>query len=72
MAKASDKQIGGGHYKKYEIQPTEFCVKNNIGFLEGNVIKYVLRHADKNGLQDIEKAIHYLELLKEYKYGVKK
>lgn len=67
--KASDKQIGGSHYKNFVIQPTEFCVKNNIGFLEGNVIKYVLRHEHKNGVQDIDKAIHYLELLKEYKYG---
>lgn len=66
---ASDEQVGGNHYKKYEIQPTEFCVRNNIGFLEGNVIKYTLRHADKNGVQDIDKAIHYLKLLKQYKYG---
>lgn len=69
LRKPSEKQVGGGHYKKYAIQPTEFCAKNNIPFIEGNVIKYTLRHADKNGREDIDKAIHYLELLKEYKYG---
>lgn len=61
------KQVGGDHYKKYEIEPIEFIVKNGITFREGNAIKYIVRHKDKNGKQDIEKAIHYLEMiLKEY------
>jgi UDP-3-O-acyl-N-acetylglucosamine deacetylase len=63
-----DKQIGGSHYKNYKIQPIEFMVENKIPFLEGSVIKYVLRHREKNGIQDIDKAIHYLELLKEIEY----
>lgn len=67
--KASEQQIGGNHYKEFAIQPTEFIAKNNIGFIEGNVIKYVCRHKSKNGRQDIEKAIHYLNLLLEYEYG---
>jgi hypothetical protein len=66
---ALDKQEGGSHYKDMAIQPVEFITKNNISFLEGNVIKYVCRHANKNGKQDIEKAIHYLELIKELHYG---
>lgn len=66
---ALDKQEGGSHYKDMAIQPVEFITRNNIPFLEGNVIKYVCRHASKNGKQDIEKAIHYLELLKELRYG---
>jgi hypothetical protein len=66
---ALDKQEGGNHYKDMVIQPVEFITKNNISFLEGNVIKYVCRHASKNGKQDIEKAIHYLELIKELHYG---
>ena len=41
--KASDKQVGGNHYKQYEIQPIEFITKNNIPYIEGNVIKYLLR-----------------------------
>jgi hypothetical protein len=66
---ALNKQEGGSHYKDMVIQPVEFITKNNISFLEGNVIKYVCRHASKNGKQDIEKAIHYLELIKELHYG---
>ena len=53
------------------VQPIEFITKNNIGLIEGNVIKYVCRHERKNGVQDIDKAIHFLELLKELKYGNK-
>jgi hypothetical protein len=63
--KSFKKQVGGNHYKKYKIQPVEFIIKNNIGFCEGNVIKYVLRFKDKNGIADLEKAKHYLELLIE-------
>lgn len=66
--KATNEQIGGSHYKDYAIQPTEFIHRNNIPFIEGNVIKYVCRHKRKNGRQDIEKAIHYLKLLLEFEY----
>lgn len=59
------KQVGGDHYRKFKIQPTEFIHKNGIPFIEGCVIKYVVRWQDKNGIQDIDKAIHYLQLLKE-------
>ena len=57
------KQVGGSHYKKYKIQPVEFIIKNNIGFVEGNIIKYILRFKEKGGVQDLEKAKHYIELL---------
>lgn len=67
--KASQTQQGGDHYKKYVIQPTEFIHRNEIGFIEGNVIKYVLRHRDKNGKQDLLKAKHYIDLLLEYEYA---
>ena len=66
---ALDTQVSGQHYKNYIIQPVEFIVKNNIAFLEANVIKYVCRHRAKNGLEDLNKAIHYLELAKELYYG---
>jgi hypothetical protein len=66
---ASERQVGGGHYKDYAIQPLEFVVKNKLEFCEANAIKYICRHAAKGGVQDVDKAIHYLELLKEYKYG---
>ena len=66
--KHSDKQIGGEHYKHMKIQVTEFVAANDIPFIEGNVIKYVCRHAHKNGKEDVLKAIHYLNLLIEYHY----
>lgn len=53
------------------IQPVDYIVKNNLGFLEGNVIKYVTRHHDKGREQDIKKAIHYLTLLLDTEYGVR-
>jgi hypothetical protein len=61
--KSYKKQVGGSHYKKYKIQPIEFIVKNNIGFVEGNILKYILRFKDKGGVQDLLKAKHYIELL---------
>ncbi len=51
------------------IQPGEFIYKNNLNWFEGNAVKYICRHRMKNGEQDIDKAIHYLELLKEEEYG---
>lgn len=59
---ALDKQVGGDHYKKYKIQPAEFIAENQIGWHVGNCIKYAVRHQDKNGKQDLEKAIHYLQM----------
>jgi hypothetical protein len=61
--KSFKKQVGGSHYKKYKIQPVEFLIKNNIGFVEGNIIKYLLRFKEKGGVQDLLKAKHYIELL---------
>ena len=61
--KSYKKQVGGSHYKNYKIQPVEFIIKNNIGFVEGNIIKYILRFKEKGGVQDLLKAKHYIELL---------
>lgn len=58
-------QVGGNHYQKYAIQPTEYIIKNNLNFCEGNVIKYVTRYKDKNGIEDLKKARHYLDILIE-------
>lgn len=65
MPKAHDKQIGGSHYKDMPIQPYEYIVKNNIGWHEGNAIKRISRWKTKGGKEDIQKAIHELELLLE-------
>lgn len=61
--KALDRQVGGDHYKKMKIQPAEYNHANNIGFLEGEAISYISRWKDKNGIPDIQKAIHVLEIL---------
>jgi hypothetical protein len=55
-------QVGGDHYQK-PIQVWDFVVANKIGFLEGNVIKYVERWERKDGLKDLEKAKSYIEKL---------
>lgn len=55
-------QVGGTHYQT-EIQPWDFIVANNLGYLEGNVIKYVVRYKSKNGVEDLKKARHYLDKL---------
>ena len=65
--KATDRQVGGKHYKNFKIQPIEFITANNLNFIQGCVIKYICRFDKKNGNQDIDKAIHYCELLKEIK-----
>lgn len=65
---ALDKQVSGDHYKDCKIQPIEYIFANGLSYLEGNVIKYTTRHSKKNGRKDIEKAIHYLELILEMEY----
>ena len=66
---ALDKQVSGNHYKGCSIQPIEYIHANGLDYFQGNVIKYTTRHKDKNGKADIEKAIHYLELILELQYG---
>ena len=65
---ALDKQEGGSHYD-LPIQPLEYIHANNLGYIEGNIIKYATRHKNKNGAEDIKKIIHYCELLLELEYG---
>ena len=66
---AWDKQVGGGHYKQYAIQPAQFALANGLDYAQSNAIKYIVRHKDKNGVQDLDKAVHYIELLKHYYKG---
>ncbi len=56
-------QVGGGHYKSMKIQPIEFVLANELGFCEGNIIKYTCRYKQKGGKEDLKKVIHYAELL---------
>ena len=62
---ALNEQPGGNHYKGKAIQPVQYIHANGIGYCEGNVIKYVSRWREKNGLQDLLKARHYIDLLIE-------
>lgn len=70
---ALKEQIGGEHYKNFAIQPVEYISKNGIGFLAGNVIKYISRYNQVGGGagEDIRKAIHYCNLILELEYGKK-
>ena len=69
---AYDKQVGGSRYKKMKIQPSKFVIENKLLFPEGNVIKYICRHQYKGGKQDLEKAIHFIEMIIERDYRDKK
>ena len=62
---ALEQQVGGDHYRGMAHQPIEFIMANDLGFCEGNAIKYICRYQLKGGTQDLDKAIHYLNLLKE-------
>ena len=58
-------QVGGSHYKDMPIQPAEYCHKNCIGKLEGDVITYVSRWRKKNGIEDLKKARHTIDIILE-------
>ena len=62
---ANDHQVGGSHYRARDLQPWDAIVAWGCGFLDGNVIKYVVRFRQKGGLQDLQKARHYLEKMIE-------
>jgi hypothetical protein len=61
---ANDRQVDGKHYQ-LEIQPWDYITMNRLGYLEGNIIKYVTRYKEKNGVKDLEKARHYIDKLIE-------
>lgn len=61
-------QVAGDHYKTMGIQPVEYINANGMNYFEGNVVKYVTRHRNKGKRKDIEKAIHYLQMILEYEY----
>ena len=69
MSNPYDKQVGGDHYQTMKIQPAEFVNKNKLLFAEGNAIKYICRHVNKGGKQDLEKAKHYIDMIIERDYG---
>ena len=70
--KPYDKQIGGSHYQKFKIQPSKFVIENELLYPEGCAIKYIIRHRMKGKKQDLEKAIHFIEMIIERDYPEKK
>ena len=62
---ALDVQVGGSHYQKSAIQPIEYIHANDLSFIEGSIVKYITRWRNKNGVQDLEKIKHYVDLLIE-------
>jgi len=65
-----DYQVGGDHYSKLKIQPVDYIYANELDFLEGNVVKYITRHRIKGeGARDIQKVIHYAQMILELRYG---
>ena len=62
---AFDSQVGGNHYKSFKIQPVEFIHINGLGYIAGNIIKYVCRYKSKNGIEDLRKARQYIDMLIE-------
>lgn len=69
---AWQKQEGGNHYKNLKIQPMQYALENKLDYAQANVVKYVTRHKEKNGKEDLLKAIHNLELMIEFYYGDEK
>ena len=63
---ALDYQVGGNHYQQMAYQPLSFIMELGLNFCEGNIIKYIARYKNKNGLQDLKKAQHYLQFLLEF------
>ena len=63
---ALNKQVDGSHYKDMTIQPVIYIYANKIPFIEGSIIKYVSRWKNKNGIKDLEKARHLIDMLIEF------
>ncbi len=58
----TEQQVGGDHYVKYKIQPVEIINDLHLGYIRGNILKYLVRYKDKNGLEDLKKAFHYVRI----------
>ena len=68
----NNNQIGGDHYKKCCIEPVEYIHANGLDFNEGSIVKYISRHRNKNGAEDIRKIKDYCDIILELDYGIKR
>ena len=62
-------QQSGNHYKNGEIQPIEYSERNHLSTCQGNIVKYITRHKEKNGVDDLAKIVHYALLEALFVYG---
>lgn len=62
-------QQSGNHYKNGKIQPIEYSERNNLSMCQGNIVKYITRHKEKNGVDDLAKVVHYALLEALFVYG---
>lgn len=67
---AFEQQVSGNHYKDFPIQPIKFITKNGLDFYQASIVKYICRHAAKGGAADVQKCIHYAQMLLEDRYGI--
>lgn len=72
MARETNNQVGGTHYKKCGIEPVEYIHANGLDFNEGSIVKYISRHRNKNGAEDIRKIKDYCDIILELDYGIKR
>ena len=68
----NNNQIGGDHYKRCGIEPVEYIHANGLDFNEGSIVKYISRHRNKNGAEDIRKIKDYCDIILELDYGIKR
>jgi hypothetical protein len=69
LPKANEVQVDGDHYRQLGVQPWDAIRDWGLGFLDGNVVKYIARYRRKHGLVDLHKARHYLQKLIEEEEG---
>ena len=62
---ANETQVGGTHYKSNSVQPWDYIIANDLGYLEGNIVKYITRWRKKGGIDDLRKVLHYTQKLIE-------
>lgn len=67
---ALNMQVDGNHYKDYAIQPIQYCMANNLNACQSNIVKYITRYKDKNGVKDLLKIKHYVDLILQLEYGI--
>ena len=64
------RQVGANHYRNLAIQPTEFCQRNGLDFCIGSILKYLTRYRAKNGIEDLSKARHFVEIREAFPWHI--